>query len=228
MGKSLRAKVRKTYRGLKRQVMEPAAASRTLHLASALYDTAGLPLPDPAETGAGSGTGGNRAAWTHGGFVPITCFVPTPPAVRLNRVHGPLAEAAVTAAAERQTAPPRRDYVGEREEPVVTAKNLPLQLPAGVFGGLGAMPGVTAAVAAVAAEAAGAKKKETTAAAAAAATDGAAVGREVEMKVADGAAAGRRREARRPGRGVAKKGQARGAGMKRHPRNKVNRVHRMR
>lgn len=131
MGKSLRSKVKKTYRGLKRQVLEPAAASRTLHLASALYDTAGLPLPDPAETGTGSGTGGNRAAWTHGGFVPITCFVPTPPAVRLNRVHGPLAEAELTAAAERQTTPPRSDYVGEREEPVVTAKDLPLQRPAG-------------------------------------------------------------------------------------------------
>lgn len=229
MGKSLRSKVKKTYRGLKRQVLEPAAASRTLHLASALYDTAGLPLPDPAETGTGSGTGGNRAAWTHGGFVPITCFVPTPPAVRLNRVHGPLAEAELTAAAERQTTPPRSDYVGEREEPVVTAKDLPLQRPAGggVFGGLGAMPGVTAAVAAVAAEAAGGKEKGATSAAAAAAANGAAVVGEVEMKVTDGAAARRRKEARRPGRGVTKKGQARGAGMKRHPRNKVNRVHRM-
>lgn len=226
MGKSLRSKVKKTYRGLKRQVLEPAAASKTLHLASALYDTAGLPLPDPAETGTGSGTGGNRAAWTHGGFLPITCFVPTPPAVRLNRVHGPLAAAEVTTAAERQTSPPRSDYVGDREEPVVTAKDLPLQRPVGVFGRLGVMPGVTAAVAAVAAEAVGAKK-EATAAAAAAAADGAAVGGEVEMKLADGATDGRRREARRPGRGVAKKGKASGAGMKRHPRNKVNRVHRL-
>lgn len=147
--------------------------------------------------------------------------------MRLNRVHGPLAEAELTAAAERQTTPPRSDYVGEREEPVVTAKDLPLQRPARVFGGLGAMPGVTAAVAAVAAEAAGGKKKGATSAAAVAAADGAAVVGEVEMKVADGAAAGRRKEARRPGRGVTKKGQARGAGMKRHPRNKVNRVHRM-
>lgn len=229
MGKSLRSKVKKTYRGLKRQVLEPAAASRTLHLASALYNTAGLPLPDPAETGTGSGSGGNRASWTHGGFVPVTTFVPTPPAVRLNRVHGPLAAAQAATAAERHAPAPLSDYVGEREEPVVMAKDLPLQWPTAVFGGPSVslpMPGVTSAVAAVAAEAAGAKAATT---AVVAAPDRAAVGGgEVEM--ADAAAAGgRRREPQRRGRGgVAKEGKAPGAGQKRHPRNKVNRVHRLR
>lgn len=230
MGKSLRSKVKKTYRGLKRQVLEPAAASRTLHLASALYNTAGLPLPDPAETGTGSGSGGNRASWTHGGFVPVTTFVPTPPAVRLNRVHGPLAAAAAATAAERHAPAPRSDYVGEREEPVVTAKDLPLQRPTAVFEGAGVplpMPGVTSAVAAVAAEAAEAKAATT---AAAAAAPDAAAGGGGEVAMADAAAAGgRRREPRRKGRGgVAKKGKAPGAGQKRHPRNKINRVHRLR
>lgn len=219
MGKSLRSKVKKTYRGLKRQVLEPAAASRTLHLASSLYDVAGLELPDPSKTGTGSGTGGNRAAWTHGGFVPITCFVPTPPGVRLNRVHGPLAAAGLAVAAERQVDPPRSDHVGEREAPVVTAKDLPLQRPAGVFGGGVPLPmaGVTAAVAAAAAEAAAAKGDAAE-----------AVGEvEVEMKAADVGGAGRRRDSGRRGRGVAKKAKAPGAGKMRHPRNKVNRVHRL-
>lgn len=229
MGKSLRSKVKKTYRGLQRQVMEPAAASRTFQVASALYETAGLPLPDPAQTGAGSGSGGNRAAWKHGGFVPITCFVPTPPAVRLNRVHGPLAAAEVASAAERQTAPPRTDYVGEREEPVVTAKDLPLQRPVrGVFEGLGgAMPGVTAAVAAVATEAAEAKKDASTTAAAVDA-NGATVGGEAEVTMEGATVSERRKERRRAGRGVIKQGKARSAGMRRHPQNKVKRVHRIR
>ncbi|GAB0496129.1 hypothetical protein MMPV_007439 [Pyropia vietnamensis] len=229
MGKSLRSKVKKTYRGLKRQVMEPAAASRTLQVASALYEQAGLPLPDPAETGTGSGSGGNRATWSHGGFVPITCFVPTPPAVRLNRVHGPLAAAEAASAAERQTAPPRTDYVGEREEPVVTAKDLPLQLPVKeVFGGVGsAMSGVTAAVAAAAETEAAETKRDTTMTAAAATADGAMVGGEVDVQKVGAAASERRRGRRRVGRGVTKKGKACSPGMRRHPRNKVSRTHRL-
>lgn len=238
MGKSLRAKVKKTYRGLRRQVLEPAAASKTLALAAPLYSAAGLPLPDPATSGLGTGSGGNRSTWSHGGFVPVTSFVPTPPGVRLNRVHGPLAEEDVARAKERNETPPRQDFVGEREAPAVLAKDLPLKLPmlfeGAAKGSAGAPPlgalsmsGVAAASASVTAALGRAEAKE--ADGGAEPGDVAMVGADGTMASAGGTKAGvrgnRRRDPSRPRAGGVKKGSKPAKGGL--PGNKVSKQQRI-
>ncbi|OSX76440.1 hypothetical protein BU14_0191s0019 [Porphyra umbilicalis] len=226
MGKSLRSKVKKTYRGLRRQVLEPAASSKTLALAAPLYSAAGLPLPDPTTSGLGTGSGGNRAAWTHGGFVPLTSFVPTPPGVRLNRVHGPLAEADVALAAERKETPPRQDFVGEREEPAVVAKDLPLKLPMlfeGAAGGpAGAPPLGTLSMTGVAAAEASAGAAARDAGHDQEPGDVAMAGAGVSPS---GVRGNRRRDPRRPRAGGVKKGSK--SAKSRHSRNKAAKRHRV-
>eukprot|EP00166_Cyanidium_caldarium_P004147 ctg_428.g300 len=86
MAKSLRSKSKRAYRSAARKVLEPVYTKRLSEVTRDLYQRAGLSAADFQPTNAtGSGV-------RHGGQEVITNFVPTPEPVKLNCVHGPLAQ----------------------------------------------------------------------------------------------------------------------------------------
>ncbi|KAA8498365.1 hypothetical protein FVE85_5950 [Porphyridium purpureum] len=87
MAKSLRSKVKRTYRGLKRKVIERKEDERLDKLARKQHAIAGFAQDVDAELPSNA----QAAVYKHGGFVPRTNYVPNHARPALNRVHGPRA-----------------------------------------------------------------------------------------------------------------------------------------
>lgn len=86
MAKSKRSKVKMAYKAMRRQAMEKKTDAALRKTAAKVYSAVGLPLP-PERT-----VEQRMPSRTHDGAVLVTTFVPTPEPVKLNVVHGPLAE----------------------------------------------------------------------------------------------------------------------------------------
>ena len=120
MGKSLRSKVKRTYKGLKRKVIEPHDDARLEKLAAKQHAIAQFTQQE--EDGTAQLSLAQSAVYSHGGFTPKTNYVPNHERPKLNRVHGPLADddkRAMDAEEEPEQQPPRRS--GRKQSSMMSA-----------------------------------------------------------------------------------------------------------
>mmetsp|Transcript_8701 Transcript_8701/g.22893 ORF Transcript_8701/g.22893 Transcript_8701/m.22893 type:complete len:197 (-) Transcript_8701:256-846(-) len=119
MGKSIRSKVKRTFRGLKREILEPARTAQLEKISENLRVKAGVVKPASPDADADPASK-LKAPRQHGGFAPLTTFTPTPKGPKLNVVHGPLAvpsddeeqEGKAVENAQNSTHPPPLDLGG--------------------------------------------------------------------------------------------------------------------
>ena len=111
MAKSLRSKSKRAYRSAARKVLEPVYTKRLSQVTRDLYRRAGLSAADlqpPNATAAGV---------CHGGQEVVTNFVPTPEPVKLNCVHGPLAQREQRSPTEAEVPAAPTPVTSERPSP---------------------------------------------------------------------------------------------------------------
>lgn len=85
MAKSKRSKVKMAHRAMRRAVMEPKLDQKLRERASKVYKAIGLEMPPERPEEA------KFRPRSYGGSEVVSTFTPTPDSLKLNSVHGPLA-----------------------------------------------------------------------------------------------------------------------------------------